>query len=64
MTQITGSLMRQGVAAFEDAGALDDPVRIEAETMEEVLVGDDGVGDVVAGPQNAHPHQTAAARAR
>ena len=33
VAQVAGGLVRQGVAAFEDAGALDDPVGIEAETL-------------------------------
>ncbi len=64
VAQVAGRLVRRGVAAFEDAGALDDPVGVEAETVEQVLVGDDRFRDVVTGSQNAHPHQTPAARTR
>ena len=55
VAQIAGGLVRQGVAAFEDAGALDDPVGIEAEAVEQVVVGDDGVRHVAAGSQNRAP---------
>ena len=64
VAQVAGGLVRQGVAAFEDAGALDDPVGVEAEALVQVVVGDDGVGDVAAGAEDAHARQAAAARAR
>ena len=64
VAQVAGGLVRQGVAAFQDAGALDDPVGVEAEALVQVVVGDDGVGDVAAGAEDADAHQTAAARAR
>ena len=63
VTQVAGGLVGQGVPAFEDAGALDDPVGVEAEALVEMVVGDDGVGDVAAGAEHAHAHQTATARA-
>ena len=62
VAQVAGGLVRQGVAAFEDAGALDDPVGIEAEALVEMVVGDDGVGNVAAGAEDAHARQAAAAR--
>ena len=52
VAQVAGGLVRQGVAAFEDAGALDDPVGIEAEALVQMVVGDDGVGDVAAGAED------------
>ena len=64
VAEVAGGLVRQGVAAFEDAGALDDPVGIEAEALVQVIVGDDGVGHVAAGAEHAHPHQTTTARSR
>ena len=61
MAEIAGGLVRQGVPAFEDAGALDDPVGIEAEALVQVVVGDDGVGHVAARADDAEAGQTAAA---
>src|SRR5436309_9455765 len=52
------------MAALHDAGALDDPVRIETQPVMKVIVGDDSVGDVAAGADDAHAGETATARTR
>ena len=52
----------QGVAALEDAGPLDDPVGVEPEPGVQVVVGDDAVGDVLAGADDPDPHQGPAPR--
>ena len=54
----------KSVPAFEDAGALDDPVGIEAEPLVEMVVGDDAIGHVAAGRQDANAGQAATARSR
>ena len=51
--------MEQSVPALEDAGALDDPIAIEAESLIEMIVGDDGVGHVAARRQDAHTGERA-----
>src|SRR5438132_3244199 len=51
------------MAALADAGALHDPVGVEAEALVQMVVGDDGVRDVAAGAEDAHPHQAATTRA-
>ena len=56
--------MWQGVASFENAGALDDPVGIEAEPLMQMVVGDDAIGNVAARGEHADAGQTAAARSR
>ena len=48
------------MTALEDAGPLDDPVRVEAEARVEVVVADDGVGNIATRPEYAHAHQAAA----
>ena len=50
------------MATFENARAFDDPVGVEAQALVEVIVGDNGVGNVAAGAYNAHAGQAAAAR--
>jgi hypothetical protein len=45
------------VAAFENTGALDDPVGIEAEACVEVVVADDHVGDVFTSAPDAKAHE-------
>ena len=62
--QVGGGLVRGRVAAFEDAGALDDPVGVEAEAGVEVVVADDHVGDVLAGADDPDAHQGPALRPR
>src|SRR5947209_7024867 len=62
VAEIAGGLVGQGVPAFEDAGALDDPVRIVAEAGVQMRVGDDRVGDVTASREHAHAGQAAATR--
>src|SRR5581483_1610345 len=57
-------LVRGGVAALEDAGPLDDPVGVEPEAGVEVVVADDHVRDVFAGPDNPDAHQGPAPRPR
>src|SRR5262245_56404199 len=53
--------MRQGVAALEDSRALDDPLGIEAETLMQMFVGDDGIGHRASGGEDADTGKTPAA---
>ena len=62
MAEVAGGLVRQGVAALVDAGALDDPVGIEAEALAEVVVADHRVGHIAAGADHADAFEAAAAR--
>ena len=55
--QIGSGLVGGRVAAFQDAGALDDPVGVEAEAGVEVVVADDHVRDVLAGADDPDAHQ-------
>ena len=64
VTEIAGGLVGQGVAAFEDAGALDDPVGIEAEPLLKVFIGNHRVRNVTAARQDANTCQASAARSR
>ena len=52
-SQVARSLVRQGMPALVNACALDDPIRIEAEPLEEMIVGDDRIQDVTAGAENS-----------
>ena len=62
MAEIAGCLMCQHVPALQNARALDNPGGVEAEFLVEVIVGDDGIGNVTAGAKHAHTRQTAATR--
>lgn len=62
--EIAGGLMGKRVPALEDSRALDDPIRIEAEALEEMVVGDDRIRDVAAGGDDADAHQLAATWSR
>ncbi len=64
VAQIAGGLVGQGVPAFQDAGALDDPVGIEAELLMQMLVRDDAVRHIAARREDAHAGESAAARSR
>ena len=52
------------MAAFQDTGALDDPIGIETEALVEMVVGDDGVRHITAGGDDADAGQASAAGAR
>ena len=60
--QVGRGLVRGGVAAFEDAGALDDPVGVEAEAGVEVVVADDHVRHVLPGADDPDAHEGPAFR--
>ncbi len=62
--EVAGGLVRRGVPAFEDAGALDDPVGVEAEAGVQVIVADDHVRHILSGPDNLHAHQRPTLRPR
>ena len=51
------------MAPLQDAGPLDDPVGVKTEAAEEMIVGDNGVGNIMARPHDADAHQASAARA-
>ena len=59
VTEVTGGLVGVSVTTFENARSPNDPVGVEAESVEELLVIDDGVGNVAAGSQDPDPHQLA-----
>src|SRR5204863_9976701 len=61
VTQIAGSLVRQGMPAFDDAGAADDPFRVTGEVLAQLLVGDQPVRDVTSATQHPHTHNGATA---
>ena len=61
--QVGGGLIGGSVAAFQDAGALDDPVRVESEAGVQVIVADDHVRDVLPGTDDPDAHQGSALRA-
>ena len=50
--------------AFVNAGALDNPIAVEPEALEKVIVGDDGVGNVAASSEYPHTRQRSTWRAR
>jgi hypothetical protein len=56
VAQITRGLMRQYVAALQDAGPLDDPFGITAETLMQMVVGNDGIGNVTTGGDDPQAH--------
>ena len=57
VAQIAGRLVRQDVAPLENSCAFDDPIGVEAEPLVEMIVGDDGVGNIAAGGQDANARQ-------
>ena len=56
--------MRGGVAPFQDARALDDPIRIEAQPSVQVVVVDDLIGNVFASTDDFYPHEGPAGGSR
>lgn len=53
VTEVAGGHFRGDLSAFLDAGAGDDPGVVEPESLFEVGIGDDEIGDVAAGAENA-----------
>src|SRR5260370_24022760 len=60
VAQIACGLVRLNMPAFQDTGSLDDPIRIAAEPLAQMVVGDNGIWDVAAGAQNADTRHAAA----
>jgi hypothetical protein len=56
--------MWQRVPPLVDPRAFDDPIRIEAEALEKVIVRNDSIGNVTAGADDSETQQTAASRSR
>ena len=62
VAQIAGRLMGQGMATLQDTGAFDDPVRIEAETLVQMRVGDHGIRHVTPRAHDLDAGQPATTR--
>ena len=53
--------MRQGVAAFENPGAFDDPVGIKSKTGVQVFIADHRIRHITPGADDLNPHQSTTA---
>ena len=57
LAQIAGGLIGLRVAAFENSGALNDPLGVATEPLMQMLIGDHGIGDIAPRADDAHTRE-------
>ncbi len=60
--KVARRLVRKSESALVDAGAIDDPFRVKAVALAQVVIADDELGQIASSTQDAHAQKCAGRR--